>query len=145
MPHVHEKIDFVVTVYIVYGNKVLLVNHKKLGKWLPIGGHVELDEDPDEALFREVKEECGLDIEVLSSRSKVPGLRTKSLLTPNYMDVHPYGDEDHKHVSLTYFALAKTDKVKLEKSAHKDIRWLTLDEINDPKNNMWQTNQFYAR
>ena len=65
MPHIHELIDFVVDIYIVYKDKVLLIHHKELKKWLPIGGHIELDEDPEEALFREVKEECGLEIEVL--------------------------------------------------------------------------------
>jgi 8-oxo-dGTP pyrophosphatase MutT (NUDIX family) len=43
-----------------------LINHKQLNKWLAIGGHIELNEDPDEALFREGKEECGLEIKVFN-------------------------------------------------------------------------------
>ncbi len=58
MAHTHELIDFIINIYIIYKGKVLLIYHKKLDKWLPIGGHIELDEDPEEALFREVKEEC---------------------------------------------------------------------------------------
>ncbi len=62
MPHIHEKIDFTVEVFIVYDNKVLLRKHDKYKKWLSIGGHIELDEDPNQAAIREVKEEVGLDI-----------------------------------------------------------------------------------
>lgn len=60
MPHIHERYDFVVNAFIVFNNKVLLVHHPKYDKWLPMGGHVELDEDPEEALFREIEEETGL-------------------------------------------------------------------------------------
>ncbi len=42
MAHIHERIDFTASVYVVYENKVLLHKHKKLGVWLPPGGHVEL-------------------------------------------------------------------------------------------------------
>jgi ADP-ribose pyrophosphatase YjhB (NUDIX family) len=52
MPHIHELYDFVVTVFIVHKDKVLLVHHPRYGKWIPMGGHIELDEDPEEALFR---------------------------------------------------------------------------------------------
>ena len=64
MPHIHELIDFTVGVYIVHDSKVLLVHHKKFDKWLSVGGHIELHEDPEEALFREVKEETGLEIKL---------------------------------------------------------------------------------
>lgn len=62
MPHLHEKIDFVSSVYIVNGDAVLLRKHDKYKMWLPPGGHIELDEDPSEAAIREAKEEVGLDV-----------------------------------------------------------------------------------
>ena len=49
MAHIHEKIDFTASVYIVRDNRVLLHMHKKLNMWLPPGGHIELDEDPNQA------------------------------------------------------------------------------------------------
>ena len=64
MPHIHEKIDFTSEVFIVYQDKVLLRIHDKYGRWLSIGGHIELDEDPVQAAIREAKEEVGLDIEI---------------------------------------------------------------------------------
>ena len=62
MPHINNKIDFTVEVFIVYNNKVLLRKHDKYKIWLGVGGHIELDEDPNQAAVREVKEEVGLDI-----------------------------------------------------------------------------------
>ena len=68
MPHLHEKIDFTVEVFIVHKNRVLLRLHDKYRIWLSVGGHIELDEDPNQAAIREVKEEVGLDIELVDSR-----------------------------------------------------------------------------
>src|SRR5687767_9813032 len=56
MAHIHEKIDFTVAVFIVQDARVLLVHHRKLNKWLPIGGHIELEEDPEQAALREAQE-----------------------------------------------------------------------------------------
>jgi len=60
MPHIHKLIDYTVALFIRHKNKVLLIHHKKLDRWLPPGGHIELDEDPDQGLFRELEEETGL-------------------------------------------------------------------------------------
>lgn len=45
MPHIHELYDFTITVFIVHDGRVLLVNHPKYDKWIPMGGHIELDEE----------------------------------------------------------------------------------------------------
>ena len=68
MPHIHDKIDFTVAIFVVQQAKVLLVHHRALGKWLPLGGHIELDEDPEQAALREAREESGLDVELLGER-----------------------------------------------------------------------------
>lgn len=53
---------FTATAIIVHDNKALLHLHKKLNIWLPMEGHIDRDELPQDAVLREVKEECGLDI-----------------------------------------------------------------------------------
>ena len=88
MSHIHELIDFVIEAFIIFDNKVLLINHKQLNRWLPIGGHIELNEDPEEALFREVKEECGLKIEVFDKKPLLESEGTKFLYSPSYLDIH---------------------------------------------------------
>src|SRR3989344_231960 len=116
MPHIHDKIDFCVEAFIVYKDKVLLRKHDKLGIWLSIGGHIELDEDPNEALLREVKEEVGLEIKILGELSGPNNGDTlnrnyKYLLPPQYLGRHPVGN-GHEHVVMVYFAQADTDQIK---------------------------------
>lgn len=144
MPHIHELIDFVVTAFIVCEDKVLLVFHKKLQKWLPIGGHIELDEDPEQALFREIQEECGLEVEILSSKPNIGNEGRKPLLTPNYLDIHKITNT-HSHTSLTYFARAKSDTVKLAEREHEDIRWFGEADLESPEFQIQEDIKFYAQ
>lgn len=52
---------FSVAAYAVNRGEVLLVYHKRLSVWIPVGGEVEGEETPLEAAWRELKEETGLD------------------------------------------------------------------------------------
>ncbi|OHA66876.1 MAG: hypothetical protein A3C82_03015 [Candidatus Wildermuthbacteria bacterium RIFCSPHIGHO2_02_FULL_47_12] len=147
MPHIHERIDWTVVAYIVYEKKVLFVFHKALQKWLPLGGHIELDEDPDEALAREVKEESRIeDIEVLATRPsiKVDASERKFLYTPSYMDIHTI-NEKHRHIGLVYFLQAKTDVIRLAEQEHTEILWLTKEQFDDPKFRLEESIKFYAK
>ena len=131
MPHIHELIDFTITPIIVHPDKtkLLLVFHPKYDKWLFIGGHIELDENPDEALYREIKEECGLDVEILAEKPEVSRNGYKSLFRPRFVNIHE-ANPPHKHVALVYVCLAKSDQFQLS-SEHTDMKWCTLDEIKD--------------
>lgn len=82
MPHIHEKIDFTVEVFIVYQNKVLLRMHDKYKKWMSVGGHIELHEDPVEAAHREVREEVGLEIELVGNEKIFHDFDHSRELTP---------------------------------------------------------------
>ena len=143
MPHIHDLIDFVVSIFIVYENKVLLIHHKQLNKWLPIGGHIELDEDPEESLFKEVKEECGLEIEVLGEKPTIESEGTKFLYSPSFLDIHKIS-ESHKHIGLTYFAKAKSDKFIFNKEEHTGIRWFNREDLEKPEFNINLAVKFYS-
>jgi len=94
---------FTSSALIIEDNKVLLVYHKKLGVWLYPGGHVEKYENPDEALLREVKEETGLDIEIISPKdNKLSDLKADvhSLNIPYAVLCELVGD--HYHNDLIY-------------------------------------------
>jgi 8-oxo-dGTP diphosphatase len=45
--------------------KLLLVDHRNAGLWLPSGGHVEPGEDPRATVIREAREELNLDAQFL--------------------------------------------------------------------------------
>ena len=52
---------FSVAIFARHEGRVLLVKHKRLGTWLPVGGEVEPGETPLEAARRELFEETGLE------------------------------------------------------------------------------------
>jgi ADP-ribose pyrophosphatase YjhB (NUDIX family) len=102
--------------------------------WLCPGGHIELYEDPEEALFREIKEETGLEVEILSTKPDFKTPDAKYIYMPAYISVHD-ANPPHKHIGLTYFAKAKNAK-NLKSDEHTEARWFTADEVDDQKYNM---------
>ena len=82
MPHIHEKNDFTVAIFVVHEGRVLVIHHRKLEKWLPLGGHIELDEDPEMAAIREAREESGLDVELIGERPPTTAPGTRALIAP---------------------------------------------------------------
>lgn len=93
---------FTVAVFVVWEGNVLLHFHRKLGMWLPPGGHIEKDELPDEAAVREVLEETGIEAELV-------GERREDVDDP--VQLHrPAGVQleniapGHQHIDLIYFA-----------------------------------------
>jgi 8-oxo-dGTP pyrophosphatase MutT (NUDIX family) len=55
-----DRRAFSVAVYARRGERVLVIEHRRLRTWLPIGGELELGETPLEAARRELREETGL-------------------------------------------------------------------------------------
>jgi ADP-ribose pyrophosphatase YjhB (NUDIX family) len=143
MPHIHELMDFTVEAFVVYHNCVLLIYHKQLHKWLPLGGHIELDEDPEQALFREIKEESGLEVEILSQKPVQQFSGRKFLYPPAYLDVHPI-TATHQHIGLVYFATAASEQVTLAADEHEAIRWFSEAELHDPTFGIQPDVLFYA-
>jgi 8-oxo-dGTP pyrophosphatase MutT (NUDIX family) len=134
MGHIHEKIDFTVAVFIIHRDRVLLIHHRGLDKWLPVGGHIELNEDPEGAALREAKEESGLDIELVGERPPTTGFGTRALIAPRFLDIH-YISDTHEHIGMIYWAKVQGGDLKLSETEHHDIRWCTradLEELHPP-------------
>jgi len=107
MPHIHEKIDFTVAIFVVHRDRVLVIHHRKLDKWLPLGGHIELDEDPEQAALREAREESGLDVELIGERPPTTSPGTRALIGPRFLDIHRISDT-HEHIGMIYWALPRS-------------------------------------
>ena len=66
-----------VLAYIIQNDKYLLLfrNKKKVdvnkGKWIGVGGHLEIGETSDQALIREIKEETGYSVVSYKKRGLV--------------------------------------------------------------------------
>lgn len=144
MPHIHERYDFVVSVFVVWRGKVLLVHHKSYDKWLPIGGHIELDEDPEQALYREIAEECGLRVRILAPKPPVSEKGVKPILTPSFVDVHRIKGA-HRHVAFIYVGVAKSPRVVLHRKEHREFRWFSASELADRRFALMRSIRFYCR
>jgi len=130
MAHIHEKIDFTVAIFVVHDEKILLIHHRKLDKWLPLGGHIELDEDPEQAALREAKEESGLDVELLGERPPTTSPGTRALIAPRFLDIHRISDS-HEHIGMIYWTRPKNSTaIKLATGEHHDIRWCSAGELD---------------
>lgn len=145
MPHIHQAIDFVTTPVIVHPDrtKVLLVDHPKYGWWMHTGGHIELNETPDQALLREIAEECGLEVEVLSEKPDIAGAGYEPLWRPRFIDIHD-ANAPHRHISLVYYCLAKSADFVLS-SEHTTMKWFTMEELESPQYKISELAGWYAR
>lgn len=131
MPHIHEKIDFTAEVFIVKDGKVLLRVHDKFGYWCSIGGHIELHEDPAEAAIREVKEEAGLDITLLTNARQELEPGFYNLPVPHFVLRHKVTDA-HEHVTFVYVASTQSGVIAPDATeTQTEFRWFDADEIKD--------------
>jgi len=134
MAHIHDRIDFTAAICVVHADQVLLVHHRQLDKWLPLGGHIELDEDPETAALREAREESGLEVELVGERPPTTGPGTRALIAPRFLDIHRITDT-HEHVGLIYWARPRKGTLALAAAEHHDIRWCSaadLDTLQPP-------------
>ncbi len=139
MPHIHDEYDFTVSAFILHPTdaKIFLHKHLKLGKWLQPGGHVELTEDPWQALTHELEEEVGLDLsqcEILN-QPDAPHIEEDGFVNlpiPFYKFVHNFfPDGSHKHIDDTYLLKSYTDDVQPAEGESQDFGWFSIEEIRD--------------
>ncbi len=80
----------------------------RLGKWLPPGGHVESNEDPVQAVLREVAEETRIPARVIATAPAFPHASPAQLPPPVTVGVYDIPRDrgtpaPHQHIDLVYF------------------------------------------
>lgn len=105
-------------------DRLLLIEHQKLGRWLQPGGHLEPnDTDLIQAARRELEEETGL----CHARLELPGIFD--------LDVHEipaHGIEPaHSHFDVRFLFRAPTLAIAAASDA-KTARWVPLEEAAAP-------------
>lgn len=119
---------FTATTIIVHKEKVLLHMHKKLDIWIPVGGHIDCDELPEEAALREIKEESGLDVELYNPDKQVDMKDAKQLLRPIHIVLEDIS-KHHQHIDFIYYAKANTFEVISQDGETDNLKWFTAEEI----------------
>jgi 8-oxo-dGTP pyrophosphatase MutT (NUDIX family) len=118
---------FTATVLIVHRNRVLLHRHKKWGSLLPVGGHLDRDELPEETAVREAKEEAGLAIELYNPDHTAFSDR-RQLVCPMHMLLVNV-NEFHQHIDFLFYARAHTDQLAPLNGESDQLYWLTRAEV----------------
>jgi len=97
---------FTATGFLVYEDQLALHWHPKVKAWLPPGGHINPNEDPIQAVRREIEEESGVVAEVVPT-SKILDLEYPEILVPPFTimieDIEDPVDGHHQHIDLIYF------------------------------------------
>jgi 8-oxo-dGTP pyrophosphatase MutT (NUDIX family) len=118
--HFHPG-HFTASCYVVDGEgRLLLHHHRRLNRWLQMGGHVEGSESTDRAAMREAREESGL-----SDLVPMDGAIFD-------LDIHPIpaakGEPDHAHFDVRYLArTASPDAAVVDRAESNDLAWVTLE------------------
>jgi 8-oxo-dGTP pyrophosphatase MutT (NUDIX family) len=101
--------------------RALLTHHRKLGKWLQLGGHVDGDPDVRGAALREAREESGL----TSLRFIADAIYD--------LDVHPIparpGEPAHDHYDVRFALEADPDEPLVVTAESKELAWLPIDAL----------------
>jgi 8-oxo-dGTP pyrophosphatase MutT (NUDIX family) len=144
MAHIHEKIDFTVAIFVVHEKRILIIHHRALDKWLPLGGHIELDEDPEQAALREAREESGLEVELVGERPPTTEPGTRALIAPRFLDIHRINDR-HEHIGMIYWARPRSGSVALATAEHYEIRWCSSEDLDSLQPAMSGAVKWYCR
>ncbi|MFN8491529.1 MAG: NUDIX domain-containing protein [Caldilineaceae bacterium] len=99
--------------------KLLLVDHKNAGLWLPGGGHVEPDEHPQATVRREIDEELGIAANFLFAEPLFLTVTKTVGATPGHTDV-----------SLWYGLCGdSTAPLNFDENEFHAIRWFAFDAL----------------
>lgn len=102
------------------GERVLLTHHRKLDRWLQLGGHADGDSDLMRVALREAEEESGLS-----------GLR----IEPGIFDLDRHriparvGEPEHWHYDLRFVVRASHDEAFVVNEESHDLAWRPIAEI----------------
>jgi 8-oxo-dGTP pyrophosphatase MutT (NUDIX family) len=103
------------------GAHALLMHHRKLDKWLQMGGHADGDPDLAAVALREATEESGID-----------GLHLTNDAVPVDLDVHrvePPGEPPHLHLDVRFLAIAPAGAEPVPNDESHELGWFPLAHL----------------
>jgi len=124
---------WVTTVFLVNDERrVLLTWNKNLQTWIPVGGHIDPGETPEEAVVREVAEETGFGFEFVSPHRKDDHEGVK-LLRHQHVQVEEV-PHHNKHMNFVFFGKCTSwSKEKETTDEDEKLRWFSDEELRAEK------------
>ncbi|MFZ2193423.1 MAG: NUDIX domain-containing protein [Candidatus Moraniibacteriota bacterium] len=111
---------------------VLLLNHPRIGKWIPIGGHVERFESPESAVLRELEDEIGIS-PIYWFDKKLNQLVTVPVLFCEMLEKIDAHKDSPVHYHRDYIYVAMIDYQMEDKFTGTiptgSLKWLEIDDI----------------
>lgn len=103
-------------------SKALLTHHRKLNRWLQLGGHADGISDIIMVSSKEAHEESGLNSLTLVSSSIFD------------VDIHTIparkSEQEHQHYDVRFLFEAKEEEPLIKSSESKDLAWISFEEID---------------
>jgi 8-oxo-dGTP pyrophosphatase MutT (NUDIX family) len=117
--------------------RFLLIQHKKLGKWLAPGGHLLEGEEPHAGALREVLEEIGCEGRIVDLLDvpqvgvpAIPQLPAPFCILAETIPAGPREDE-HVHIDFIYVVeIAPAAVLSLSAAEVVHARWIAAEEID---------------
>lgn len=138
MGHIHTQkgeFDYTVAGYLVNKGRVLLIKHKYLPIWTAPAGHVELNESPIDALYKEIAEESGISsshLRLVETQPKAGHISRSTSATyiplPFSMEYHNITD-DHRHINMAYNLQCDTDVVAPAEGESQTYGWFSAEDL----------------
>lgn len=113
--------------------KILLVDHKKAGLWLPSGGHVEPNEHPKDTVKREILEELSIPAEFIHE-------------DPLFLTVTKTSGQTAGHTDVSLWYVLRGDShqpLNFDKDEFHGVRWFPIDQI--PENTDTHLQRFLSK
>lgn len=113
------KPTIVVSALVEQDSKYLLVRDDKFDFWRPPGGRMNIDEEAEDTLKREMKEELGVDIKI----DKTLGFGEDHA----YHEKHDY----ETHRLILYFLCSSEEKITSYDDDERgaEMKWVTKEEL----------------
>jgi 8-oxo-dGTP pyrophosphatase MutT (NUDIX family) len=107
------------------GRRVLLAQHRKLGRWLQLGGHADGETDVLAVALREAREESGLE-----DLAPLPGDEGR---LPLDVDVHPIpardGEPAHLHHDVRFLLIARAAEYIRRSPESHALGWVPHERL----------------
>lgn len=129
---------WITTIYLIRPDgKVLLSMNKNMKTWIPIGGHIDIGETPEEAVIREVAEETGFSFE-FASLPEIYHRGQMRVIKPYHIQIEKVHHHGH-HINIVFFGRCTKWNDKKETDENEELRWFSAQELESSRGKLFDS------